>query len=113
MTIRDAIQVTGAMLLTENAELDREISCGYACDLLSWVMSHGEADMIWITVQTHMNAVAVASLADMSCILVPENIQVEPAICEKAQDEGIAILASDKSAYELSGLLFGAGVRAR
>ena len=113
MTIQEVIEKTGAKLLTEDVPLDREVTCGYACDLLSWVMSHGEAGMIWITVQTHMNVIAVASLADMSAVLVPENIRVEQAVADKAREEGVAILVSDRSAYELSGLLYAAGVKAR
>ena len=58
------------MKVTQLAELlgakvvcpaDREIACGYSCDLLSWVMAHGKQDMAWVTVQAHLNVIAVAS----------------------------------------------------
>ena len=60
------------MKVTQLAELlgakvvcpaDREIACGYSCDLLSWVMAHGKQDMAWVTVQAHLNVIAVAVLA--------------------------------------------------
>ena len=45
---------------------EREITSGCACDLLSWVMAHGCGDMAWVTVQTHMNVIAVAALLDFA-----------------------------------------------
>jgi len=91
---------------------EREITCGYACDLLSWVMSHGKAGMAWVTVQTHMNVVAVAALHEMACVIVPEGIEVDEKSVERAAEEGIAVFSTAKSAYEVCGLLYQAGVPA-
>ena len=113
MTILEAVKATDSVLLTPEIDQNREISVGYACDLLSWVMSHGENGMAWITVQTHMNVIAVASLADMACVIVPEGIAVDAAIASKAQEEGIAVLSTKKSAFEVSGILYSAGVRCK
>ena len=112
MTIQAFIDLTGATLITETSDLKREITCGYTCDLLSWVMSHGAADMAWITVQTHMNVIAVATLMDMAAIIAPEGIEFEKDVIEKAADEGIALMCSNKTAYELSGIMFQAGIPA-
>ncbi len=81
---------------------DSEISCGYTCDLLSWVMAKGKAGCAWVTVQTHMNVVAVASLHDMACIICPEGIEPEEDSVNKAADEGIAVLKSPKTSVVLS-----------
>lgn len=110
MTVQEAVKATDAVLLTTGTDKNRAITVGYACDLLSWVMSHGENGMAWITVQTHMNVIAVASLADMACVIVPEGIAVDPAVVSKAQEEGIAILSTKKSAFEVSGILYSAGI---
>jgi hypothetical protein len=76
MDIQGLITLTDAKLLTEKTDLAREVKCGYSCDLLSWVMAHGKSGMAWITVQTHMNVVAVATLMEMAAVIVPEGIQV-------------------------------------
>ena len=81
--------------------MDNEISGAYICDLLSWVMSHANKGDVWITVHTHLNIVAVALLVEVACILVPEGIQVEEATIKKA-NEGIAILSSNKTAYQIA-----------
>lgn len=110
MDIQGLMDLTNAKLLTPNADTAREVKCGYSCDLLSWVMAHGKNGMAWITVQTHMNVVAVAALMEMAAILVPESIPVAQDVLDRAGSEGIAILSSEKTAYELCGLMYGAGI---
>jgi len=89
---------------------DREVTCGYACDLLSWVMAHGDEGMAWVTVQTHMNVVAVAVLADMACVILPENIDMEEESLKKAEEEGLCVLKSPLTAYAICGRMAAAGV---
>ncbi len=101
-----------AKILTQKADVNREVSSGYTCDLLSWVMAHGREGMAWITVQTHMNVIAVATLHDMACVIIPEGIKVENDVIEKADEEGIAILASPLTAYEISGRMHDADIGA-
>ena len=109
MKVSEFAALSGAKILMEEYE-DREIACGYTCDLLSHVMGKGQADMAWITVQAHMNVIAVAARLDFACVIIPENLPVEAPIVKKAQDEEIIILSSDKTAYELVELLAGNGV---
>ena len=79
MTLKDLMDKTGMRLLTKEAPLQREVTTGYSCDLLSWVLAHGQAGMAWITVQTHLNVIAVAMLMDMACVIIPEGIVLEEA----------------------------------
>ena len=109
MKVSELIALSGAKCLTGEFE-DREIACGYTCDLLSHVMGKGQADMAWITVQAHMNVIAVAALLDFACVVIPESLPVEAPIIKKAQDEDIIILSSEKTAYELVVLLAQNGV---
>ena len=110
MTVKELIELTGAKDMTPNAPKDTEVTCGYTCDLLSWVMAHGKAGMAWITVQTHMNVIAVASLMEMAAVIIPEGIEMEGPTLEKAIDEDICVLQSEKTAYELCAILAGAGL---
>ena len=110
MTLKELMEKTGLRLLTPKASLSREVTTGYSCDLLSWVLAHGQAGMAWITVQTHMNVIAVAMLMDMSCVIIPEGIELEKATLEKAIEEEVPVFSSDKTAYELCGLMHALGV---
>ena len=110
MKICDIIPLIGAVNETPDADTGKEILCGYTCDLLSWVMAHGSEGMAWITVQTHMNVVAVAALAEMACVILPEDIQMEKESLQKAADEGMCVLRSPLSGYEICGRLHSAGI---
>ena len=112
MKVADLIGLLDATLQTPTLSTDREVSCGYTCDLLSWVMAHGEEGMAWVTVQTHMNVIAVAVLADMACVILPENIDMDIESIGKAADEGLCVLKSPLTAFEICGRMASAGIPA-
>jgi len=92
-------------------KLDADVTGGYACDLLSYVMAKAKAGDLWITVQGHPNIVAVASLIGLAGIVVVEGAKVEPATLEKAEQEGVPILTTPLPTYAVAGQLFALGVR--
>jgi serine kinase of HPr protein (carbohydrate metabolism regulator) len=100
MKVKELAERLGLKVLAEEG-LDNEVEGGYTGDLLSWVMSHASKGNVWITVQIHPNIIAVAVLLEMSAIIVPENIPVESSTIEKAKSEGIPILQSSASAFNL------------
>ncbi|PAB61389.1 AraC family transcriptional regulator [Anaeromicrobium sediminis] len=98
-------------LITNEDTANKIIEGVYCCDLLSWVMSNGKVNNAWITVQTHVNIIAVASLLELSCIIVPENIEVEEETIEKANEENISILSTSLPAYEIFKILYELGIK--
>ena len=112
MKVSELIGLIDAKNLTPGVDPDKEITCGYACDLLSWVMAHGEEGMAWVTVQTHLNVVAVAALAEMACVILPEDIVMDQEILDKANAEGMCVLSSPLTAYEICGRMAAQGVPA-
>ena len=100
-TVKELKDSLGLKELTATDNSERCISDGCVCDLLSWVMAKGKEDMAWITVQTNLNVIAVASLHDFSCVIIPENIDVPANTIAKADEEGITVFSSDKTSYEL------------
>ena len=109
MLVSEFVKISGGNVLTGDYE-DREITCGYTCDLLSHVMGKGQADMAWITVQAHMNVIAVAALLDFACVIIPESLSVDETIVNKAASEDIIIISCEQTAFELVKLLADAGV---
>lgn len=112
MTVAQLMDILDAKNLTPGVSLSKEVSCGYVCDLLSWVMAHGMPGTVWITVQTHLNVIAVAVLMEFACILLPEDIDMEESSLQKAQSENIPVLKSRKTAFQLCGEMAAAGVLA-
>jgi len=101
MKVKEFAQKMNMKVLTGEAGMEKDVTGIYVCDLLSWVMSHVEKGNAWITVHTHINIVAVALLAEVSCIIVPEDIAVEESTIKKAEAEGIAILSTAMNSYEV------------
>lgn len=110
MHILDFSEKMDLTLLTPEIPMEGEVSSGYTCDLLSWVMAHGQEEMAWVTVQTHMNVVAVALLMEMACVILPEGIMPEPATLQKATEEGMPVFSSRKTAYALCAQMAGLGL---
>ena len=88
-------------LTVKSQGIDKEITGCYTGDLLSLAMSHVEAGNVWVTVQTNINTVAVVSLTDAACIILPEGLSPDENTKLKADTEEIFILSSDKTAYEI------------
>lgn len=109
-TIKDLREKLNLKALTEIENEDREINGGCVCDLLSWVMARGEEGMAWVTVQTHLNVVAVACLHDFACVIIPESIEVPKPTLEKAEEEGIVFFSSPDTSYEVCCAMYAAGV---
>ncbi len=83
----------------------REILSGYSGDLLSWVMGRAKADGAWITIMSNVNILAVASLADVSCIILAEGVEPEPDVVKTAEQKGINLIKSQKNGYEIANIL--------
>ena len=87
---------------------EREIRGCYIGDLLSWVMGRAQADNLWITIMSNVNTIAVASLADVSAVLLAENVTLEESIVQTAMQKGVNILSTPFPAYEAAVKLSGA-----
>ena len=87
---------------------DREVVGAYVGDLLSWVMGKASADNAWITIMSNINIVAVASLADLSCIILAEGVTLDEDVKAAAEAKCINVLASKNSAFDIAITISGA-----
>ena len=81
---------------------DREVEGAYVGDLLSWVMGRAEESNAWITIMSNVNVIAVASLVDVSCVILAEGVKLDDDVEKTAESKGINILSTEKSAYEIA-----------
>ena len=91
MTVNEAAAILNANVLTGDGK--REITGIYACDLLSWVISHAEQGDMWVTVMNNLNILAVASLTDVACVVVSDDSQIEPELIARAEEKDICLLS--------------------
>lgn len=94
MKVQEIAKALGWELLTEDSGQDREVLGLYAGDLLSWVMGRAKEGDLWFTVMGNVNAVAVATLADVSAIVLTEAASLDEEAKTRAQSRGISIYRS-------------------
>lgn len=110
MNVKELQEKTGWTIHANDAAKEREIQGVFVGDLLSWVMGHGEAGQAWLTVQSHLNVVAVSALKDFSCIVLVQDAELPEETLEKAEEEELAILQTSLSAYEAAKQLASLGL---
>ncbi len=110
MTLQDIIDQLELKLFT-TGDFTIVPTGGYTSDLLSCVMAGAKHGAIWVTLQAHTNIVAVAALLEMSAVIITENAQPDQATIDKAQQEGVVLLSTDKFTYEIVGRLWEIGLR--
>ena len=86
---------------------------GYTSDLLSCVMAGAKNNYLWITLQAHLNIVAVAALLDVAAIIITENAQPDSATISKANAQGIVLLSTVRPTFEIDGKLWEMGIHIR
>lgn len=86
--------------------LDKEISGGYASDLLSDVIANAKKDNIWITLQIHQNIVGVATLKELIGIIIVNRREPEAETLKKAEQQNIPIMVTELPAFEIIGKLY-------
>ncbi len=84
---------------------EREIEGGYIGDLLSWVMSKAESGNAWITIMSNANICAVATLTDVSCIILAESVELDDNVRNLSEEKGINVLSSEKSAFDIAAMV--------
>jgi hypothetical protein len=84
---------------------------GYSSDLLSCVMAGAKQGYLWITLQAHLNIVAIAALNELAAIIITENAQPDAASIAKANQQGVILLSTTKPTYEINGKLWELGLR--
>ena len=96
--LKEALHLTAFALPQE----ERDVRGGYAGDLLSWVMGKAEADDAWLTIMSNPNIVAVATLTDVSCIILCEGVVPDAGVTDLAAEKQINLLGSVSSVFALA-----------
>ncbi len=110
MTIAEISEKLGAPVETGKENLSNKVTGCYIGDLLSLAMAKVEEGTVWITIQTNINVVAVASLQDAAAVIIADGFSPDENMKAKAGENGIPVLKSDLPAYEIAKKLAEIGV---
>ncbi|MCU4176028.1 DRTGG domain-containing protein [Carboxylicivirga sp. N1Y90] len=106
MKVCDIVEKLNLKVIGGSEGLQNEVVGGYTSDLLSDVMGNANEGQVWITLQTHRNVMAVASLKDVAAVIIVKGLEAEESTISQSNDEGIPLLSSDLETFELSGQLY-------
>lgn len=110
MKLTELIQKLNLDVRSAKANLEREVTGGYASDLLSDVIANGKEGNIWITLQIHHNIVAVASMNNLAGIILVNSREPEQETVEKAETENLVLMVTELPTFEVVGRLYSLGV---
>jgi len=106
MIVSELIKKLQLNLFGGGEGIANEVTGGYTSDLLSDVMGNIKDGNIWVTLQTHKNVMAIASLRDVSAVILVKGLQPDSDMLEKANEEEIPVLGTDLETFEITGKLF-------
>ena len=112
MTLSEMIDRYGLTVYAPPVDGILKVSYGYASDLLSDVIANAGRDCVWVTMQTHTNILAVASLKDVGAIVIVSGHKPGDDTVATARQKGICVLGTGMPAFEMCGKLYADGIRA-
>lgn len=107
MKLQDIFSLSDLEILVQGNP-ERALSKIFCCDLLSIAMSKAPADGVWVTVMANRNTLAVAALAEIACIVLAEGVSLDEGTLAKAEEEKIAVLATDLPVFDIALKIHGA-----
>ncbi len=110
MKMREIVEALSLTLRAGADGLDADVTGGYAADLLSCAMAGAHRGNVWVTLQGHLNVVAIASLNELAGIIVTEDKPVAPDTLARADAEGIPVLSTSLTTYQMAGRLSKLGI---
>jgi predicted transcriptional regulator len=110
MKVKELVKLFDLEVVAGETGLGNDIQNGYCGDLLSDVMANASEGCVWMTVQGHLNIIAVAVLIKMAAIIICGGHSADEITLKKADEENIPILLWPNSAYDLAGRLYANGV---
>ncbi len=106
MIVSDLIKKLDLSVFGGEQSLSNEITGGYTSDLLSDVMGFADAGNVWITLQTHKNIMAVASLKEVAAIVLVKGFKPDDDTLAQANEEGIPLLGTTEETFDITGKIY-------
>ena len=109
--LKEIIETLNLEAVSSVSTEGRSVAGGYTADLLSCAMKGAKKDYVWVTLQSHLNIVAVASLLNLAGVIITEGNRPDPETVARAEKEGVVLLVTPKTTFTVVGELTLLGVR--
>jgi len=88
-----------------------DVTAGHAADLLSDVLANAPSGGVLVTIQAHLNVIAVSVHAGLAAVIFSSSRNPEEPIRKKAVEEGIHLYLSEEPTFDVVGQLYALGIR--
>ena len=106
MKVIDLVEKLKLTVFSGHQGFNNELTGGYVSDLLSDVMGFASEGQVWITLQTHQNVLAIASLKDLAAVILVKGLQPDEDTLKHSEEEGIPLLGTEMGTFEIAGKLY-------
>lgn len=106
MKVADLVEKLQMKVFSGQAGINNEVTGGYVSDLLSDVMGNISEGEVWITLQTHQNVLAIASLKDVAAVVLVKGRAPEQETIVHSNEEGVPVLGTEMETFECAGKLY-------
>lgn len=113
MTLKQIAEAVELDNLTPELPVSAEVTAGHASDLLSDVLANAPTGGVLLTIQVHLNVVAVALHAAQAAVVFTSGMRPDEAVRTKAVAEKLPLYATSQSTFDLAGRLYALGIRGR
>lgn len=110
MKLREIIHILEGKMVSDHADLDRDIPCAAGADLMSDVLAFGRAGAVLLTGLTNPQVVRTAEMADMAAIVFVRGKVPPPETIALAKEKGIPLITAPYTLFEMCGRLYKRGM---
>ncbi|MCU4164061.1 DRTGG domain-containing protein [Carboxylicivirga caseinilyticus] len=110
MKIKEIAEILEAKVVCGEDDIDRDIRCGFASDLMSDVLTLDSENLALITGLANMQVIRTAEMADVNCIVFVRDKHVSNEMIEVAKENDMVLLECKYSMFNTIGKLFQAGL---
>ena len=100
MTVQELIDGGKFETIHAGEDTTREITGLFCCDLLSIAMGRAPEGSAWVTVMGNINTLAVATLADVACIIMAEGVELDEVVRAKAAVQDLTVLRTELPIFD-------------
>jgi len=88
-----------------------DVVAGHASDLLSDVLANAPKGGLLVTIQAHLNVIAVSVHAGLAAVIFSSNRVPEEPVRARAVQERVQLYTSKESTFDVAGRLYALGLR--
>lgn len=113
MTMNEIVKRLDLKNITPELSIEgsEEIAAGHASDLLSDVLANAPSRGLLITIQVHLNVIAVAVHAELAGVIFTSGLMPDEKVRKKAVEEELPLFVSKESTFDVAGRLYTLGLR--